>query len=111
MSELVFLAHLPLLRIDSESLHFASGDLWRMPFANFLGLTGGAFENHQTEYEETAPVFYRVLLDLELPSLTPGRADGTTAIEIKAPSDNWGLFAQFRSEEHTSELKSLAYLV
>jgi hypothetical protein len=94
MSELVFLAHLPLLRIDSESIPFAGGDLWRMPFEHFRGLTGSAFESHQSEYEETAPVFYRVVLNLELPGLTPGRGDGTTAIQIKAPSDNWALFEQ-----------------
>jgi len=95
MSELVFLAHLPLLRIDSESIPFAGGDLWRMPFENFCALTGSAFESHQSEYEATAPVFYRVVGDLELPALTPGRGDGTNAIEIKAPSDNWGFFEQF----------------
>lgn len=95
MSELVFLAHLPLLRIDSESIPFAGGDLWRMPFENFCALTGSAFESHQSEYEATAPVFYRVVADLELPGLTPGRGDATKAIEIKAPSDNWGLFEQF----------------
>ena len=32
MSQLMFLAHLPLLRMEQEEVPFAGGWLWRVPF-------------------------------------------------------------------------------
>jgi len=90
MSDVVFLAHIPLLRVEAESAPFGHGDLWRMPFDHFDALTLGAFDRHRSDYEATAPVFYRAMLDINLPGLVPGTATSSGAIEVKAPSDDWG---------------------
>jgi hypothetical protein len=89
MSDVVFLAHIPLLRVEAESAPFGHGDLWRMPFDHFDALTLGAFDRHRSEYEATAPVFYRSMLDINLPGLVAGTATHSGAIEMKAPSDDW----------------------
>ena len=88
MNKIVFLAHIPTLRIDAESLPFSGGDLWRMPFDEYCKLTGGSFASHQGDYDATSPVFYRVQADVELP-VTADEPGFSRAIEIKAPSDNW----------------------
>jgi hypothetical protein len=49
-------------------------------------LTLGAFDRHRSEYEATAPVFYRSMLDINLPGLVAGTATHSGAIEMKAPS-------------------------
>ncbi len=59
-------SHIPLLRIAEEELAFADGMLWRMPFDVFNDWTVGAFEDHRERYEQTAPVFYRIVADLPL---------------------------------------------
>jgi hypothetical protein len=67
--EVVLAAHMPLLRIERDSIAFAGGDLWRMPFETFDGLTAGAFSDHQAQYEAIAPVFYRLVVRPQLPNL------------------------------------------
>jgi hypothetical protein len=94
MSELVFLTHIPLLRIEQDSIPFMVGDLWRMPFEAFNDLTVGAFEDHQQRYDAAAPVFYRAEADLPLPMLHPPNAvsDGKRhRLELKMATDNWQL--------------------
>jgi hypothetical protein len=86
---------MPLLRIEAERLPFAGGDLWRLPFDRYLELTGTAFADHRAAYEETAPVFYQVRVDLDLPILRPRREAPRGVIEIKAPSHDWGFLGQF----------------
>jgi hypothetical protein len=87
-SELVFLAHIPLLRLEQESVPFREGDLWRMPFEHYDNITLGAFSDQQASYEETAPVFYRVMGNLDLTMLQPGQVDARGTIELKMPSDD-----------------------
>ncbi len=89
MSELVFLSHLPLLRIGEETVPFAGGELWRLPFDLYNDLTLGAFSDHRRTYDAVAPVFYRVDLDLDLDILKPGRADNRRVLELKAPTNKW----------------------
>src|SRR5438552_6860571 len=98
MSQLVFLTHFPLLRIEAESILFGAGDLWQMPFERFDDLTLGAFTDHRRRFEEAAPVFYRVQRDLPLPILRPQGKDAEPekrhAIELKMPSNNWEILTQ-----------------
>ena len=95
MSELVFLSHIPLLRIEEETLPFQGGDLWQLPFETYDALSLRAFTDHRKEYEETSPVFYRIEVNLDLPILQEDREGDEGAIEIKIPSDNWALLAQY----------------
>lgn len=77
--EVVLAAHMPLLRIERDSIAFAGGDLWRMPFESFDGLTAGAFSDHRAQYEAIAPVFYRLVVRPQLPNLVrsdPSQAGG-----------------------------------
>lgn len=77
--EITLVAHLPLVRIDVESLPFAGGDLWRMPFDTFDRLTVGAFADHRAAYEAQSPVFYRLVVRPVLPNVVPvpdGQASG-----------------------------------
>lgn len=91
-SELVLAAHLPLLRIEEETVPFVGGDLWRMPWETFDTLTLGAFSDHRAAYEAVAPVFFRVTIrpqqmeNLRPIEPTPGRTEST---QLKMPSDRW----------------------
>lgn len=91
MAELCFVAHLPLLRIEPE--HFDCGEfkLWRMPFEVFDNLSQGAFSDHRSAYEVTAPVFLRLDMNFDATSdgfVRPLRA-ARAVPEIKVPSANW----------------------
>ena len=83
--EVVLAAHMPLLRIERDSIAFAGGDLWRMPFETFDGLTAGAFSDHRVQYEAIAPVFYRLVVRPRLPNLVrsdPSQA-GSVNLQLK----------------------------
>jgi hypothetical protein len=83
MADIVFLAHLPLLRIPAESVPFHGGDLWRMPFEAYRSITAGAFDRPR-EYEATSPVFYRRMKALELPFLSKRtEADKGNMLQLK----------------------------
>ncbi|MDJ0869491.1 MAG: hypothetical protein QNK03_25535 [Myxococcota bacterium] len=89
MSQLIFLAHLPLLRMEQEEVPFAGGWLWRVPFETYDSLSLGAFSDHRRGYEETAPVFFRFDAEFDLPELSEGVEEAGGAIELKTRSDNW----------------------
>jgi hypothetical protein len=55
MSRMIFLAHLPLLRIAEEEIDFAGGSLWRMPFAVYDDLSLRKLADHEKAYTATAP--------------------------------------------------------
>jgi hypothetical protein len=83
MADIVFLAHLPLLRIPAESVPFLGGDLWRMPFDTYRAITAGAFDRPR-EYEATSPVFYRRMEALELPFMSKRtEADTGSMFQLK----------------------------
>jgi hypothetical protein len=96
MPNMIFIAHLPLLRIDEETCPFGFGKLWRMPFENYDSLTLGAFTDHRPDYEKTAPVFYYIEIEDEWPNLSPGKADALRMAQMKFPSNNWSLLPQLR---------------
>lgn len=89
MGSFTFYTHIPLLRLDSEGYRFGQGVLFPMAFDDFNSLTLGAFEDHRKAYEATAPVFYRVSVELDFPYVKPGSHNGM--IELKAASDQWGI--------------------
>lgn len=90
-SDVVFAAHLPLLRIAEDSIAFAGGDLWRMPFETFNVLTVGAFEDHADKYIATAPVFYRLVVRPDLPNLKrlPMGQTDSAHLHLKLPGERW----------------------
>jgi hypothetical protein len=90
-SDVVLLAHMPLLRIGAETVPFAGGDLWRMPFEAFDTLTVGAFEDHADKYNAAAPVFYRMVTHPELDNLRPEPegSKGSHRIQAKLPGLRW----------------------
>jgi hypothetical protein len=92
MANVVFLAHLPLLRLETDSVPFFRGDLWRMPFGAYSQITANAFDRPR-EYAATDPVFYRCMVDLTLPFLSPRtEADASTMAQMKLPSTaRWSL--------------------
>lgn len=94
MCKMIFLAHLPLLRIAKEEVPFAGGSLWRLPFDVYNELSLGAFQDHERAYTGTAPVFYRVDADLESALVRPGAAVAGGAAELKVPSNDWGFISQ-----------------
>ncbi len=95
--EIVLVAHLPLVRTDQESLPFAGGDLWRMPFEVFDALTVGAFSDHQEAYEAMAPVFLRVVVRARLPNVVALDEARThnSSLQMKLPERSWPLLARF----------------
>ncbi len=90
MYSLLFLTHIPLLRLESDVVPFGDGALFRMPFDSFNLLTMGAFADHQRDYDATAPVFYQVELDLDHPFIKPERSNQQAMQEMKISSDNFG---------------------
>jgi hypothetical protein len=94
MSKMIFLAHLPLLRIAEEEVSFAGGRLWRLPFEVYNELSLGAFQDHEKAYTETAPVFYRVNADLDVPLVRLAEKVPEGAVELKMPSHNWEFISQ-----------------
>lgn len=95
--EIVLVSHLPLVCIDADSLPFAGGDLWRMPFEVFDALTVGAFSDHQKAYEAVAPVFLRVVVRARLPNVVALDEAQThsSSLQLKLPERSWPLLAQF----------------
>jgi hypothetical protein len=98
--EIVLVAHLPLVRSDQESLPFAGGDLWRMPFDAFDAfdaLTVGAFSDHRKAYEAMAPVFLRVVVQARLPNVVPLDAAQarSSRLQLKLPERSWPLLTRF----------------
>lgn len=98
MSGVVFLAHLPMLRIAEEAIAFAGGTLWCLPFETYNALSLGAFEDHQKAYEATAPVFYRFEADLDVALGTLPDDGKAHAIELKIPTNNQAMAAELGLE-------------
>lgn len=94
MSKITFLAHLPLLRIAEEDISFNGGSLWRLPFEIYNRLSLGAFQDHEKAYTETAPVFYRVDVDLDISLVKSAEEVPAGVYELKMPSNNWNLLSQ-----------------
>lgn len=90
MSDVILLAHIPCLRIDRDEAAFAQGLLWRMPFDVFNQLTVGAFSDHRRTYEATAPVFYRIDTNIDLPA-AGGKEQKDKVTEVKIPLDKWAM--------------------
>jgi hypothetical protein len=89
MPAVVFLTHVPLLRLAEDDVPFAGGELTRLPWEQYDMLSQGAFSDFQRLYEETAPVFYRVdLPDLQVPPVSSAPSTGGM-IEFSAPSGVW----------------------
>jgi len=87
MPIVTFLAHVPTLRISVEGTRFARGTLWTMPFEAFNAMTLGAFEDHRTSYEATAPVFFRGSFEVDV-DIAPIADDArVTAWQLKARED------------------------
>jgi hypothetical protein len=88
MPAVVFLSHIPTLRI-AEDAPFAGGELTRLPWDQYDMLSQGAFSDFRQLYEGTAPVFYRVdAPELEAPPVTNAPAEGGMC-EVSAPSGLW----------------------
>lgn len=89
MPAVVFLTHVPLLRLADDEAPFADGELTRLPWEQYDMLSQGAFSDFQRLYEATAPVFYRVdVPDLDVPPVSSKAATGG-ALEFSAPSGAW----------------------
>lgn len=86
---ITILAHLPLLRIEEDSIPFVDGTLWQMPFEQYDALSLGAYSDHRSAYEKTAPVFYTFDISLDLPFLREGLPAYAGAIELKIRSDDF----------------------
>jgi hypothetical protein len=102
------------------------GSLWQRPFDVFDGITCGAFSDHRSSYEATAPVFYRVEWSVDLPDtagakreksedygLPPGQK---SAFEMKLPTDRWATLHSFdlgflEQFHHSVDLAWLALLL
>jgi hypothetical protein len=94
MSKMVFLAHLPLLRIAEEEVSFAGGSLWRLPFEVYDELSLGAFRDHEKAYAKTAPVFYRVDANVDSALVRPAEEVVGNAVELKTPTNDWEFLNQ-----------------
>lgn len=94
MGEIIIMTHIPQLRIEADQIPFAGGQLWCMPFDVYNELSLGAFSDHKRAYELTAPVFFRVDVDWDLPILQPGPPPQKPgAFELKARTDDWSFLA------------------
>ena len=88
MAVLIFIAHLPLLRMErQDDFAIGGGVLTRMPWPQFDALTQRAFTDWQAKYEQTEPVFFWYQEDLDLPLIQPGGVDGME--EAKTPMAGW----------------------
>lgn len=93
--EIVLVAHLPLVRIAQQSLPFAGGDLWRMPFETFDVLTAHAFSDHRPAYDAMAPVFLRLVVSARLLQVVPlPEAAQQAHLQLKLPERAWPLLAR-----------------
>src|SRR3989441_8633536 len=63
-----------------------------------------------TQYNQPTAQFYHVITDDRWPYYIYGAQQDNSTIAIKSYDDD-GVIGRQRSEEHTSELQSLAYLV
>src|SRR6266571_6295751 len=89
MPAVVFLTHVPLLRLAEDDVPFAGGELTHLPWEQYDLLSQGAFSDFQRLYEQTAPVFYRLdLPDLQVPPVSSSPSTGGM-IEFSAPSGMW----------------------
>ncbi|KQW42322.1 MULTISPECIES: hypothetical protein [unclassified Roseateles] len=95
--EIVLVSHLPLVCIAADSVPFAGGDLWRMPFEVFDALTVGAFSDHQKAYAAMAPVFLRVVLRARLPNVVALHEPQarSSSLQLKLPERSWPLLTEF----------------
>jgi len=95
MAHAVFIAHLPLLRIEPERVAIAGGILARYPFEPYNNLSGGAFEGQRHAYDATDPVVFVVEGEIDAPIFAPGLLEQRSTAEIKVAFDGWeGLLPQ-----------------
>ncbi|MDP8942843.1 MAG: hypothetical protein M3N16_01780 [Actinomycetota bacterium] len=89
MPAVVFFTHIPLLRLASDEVPFAYGQVTHLAWDDYNSLSQGAFEDFQSLYEATAPVFYRVdVHDLAVPPISDAPSTGGM-IELSAPAQAW----------------------
>lgn len=91
MGKLLFLTHIPLLRIEEEQVPFAGGTLWQVPFETYDELSLRAFSEQRKNYEGTSPVFYSVQTEMDLPNLAERDEPISGVAQLKMPSNNWQL--------------------
>ena len=84
MSELVYLANFPGLRIENDREAFAGLTLYRLPFEEYDGLTCGAFEEYAADYASTQPVFLAWDQEIDLAEPPPD-AGPVSALQLKRP--------------------------
>lgn len=89
MAGLAFLTHVPLLRVREEVMPFGPYWLWRMPFDDYDRWSSGAFSDHRQRYDETAPVFLRLDVDLDLPVIRSGAPSAGGVAELKVSPVGW----------------------
>lgn len=88
MAVLVFIAHLPLLRMErQDDFAIGNGVLTKIPWTQFDALTQRAFTDWQAKYEQADPVSFWYQEDLDLPLIQPGGVGGME--EAKTPMAGW----------------------
>ena len=112
MAVVNYWAHLPYLRISEETVPFGPGQLWRLPFEVWSYLTGGAYDDQQSSYDATQPVFFYCEIDADWPIIVPGRLEKWQAVEIKKPTHEADeLFEEMGFAFLTQFLKTYAWSV
>ncbi len=81
-----YYSHIPMIRSTEEVCPLGPGSLWRFPFVAWNAQTAGAFEEHQEAYDQTAPVFFFIEIEVDWPFLVPGQPEKPNNIELKKPT-------------------------
>jgi hypothetical protein len=88
MAHLIFIAHLPLIRMTrQEDFELGPGVLTKLPWEQFDGLCQGAFSSWQRKYVGADPVFYWFQEEGDFPFVREGGADSMQ--ELKLPTSAW----------------------
>ena len=81
-----YYSHIPTIRIAEENRQLGPGFLWRLPFDAWNAQTAGAFEDHQSAFDRTAPVFFFLEVEVDWPFLVPGQLAKQSNFELKRPT-------------------------
>lgn len=88
MADIVFIAHMPLLRmVGGEDFPIGGGVLTRVPWDQFDSLSQGAFSEWRHKYEAADPVFYWFQEAGDFAFVSDGEAQGLE--ELKLPTASW----------------------
>jgi hypothetical protein len=86
MAVINYYSHIPMIRSAEESRPLGPGLLWRFPFEAWNAQTAGAFEDHKEAYDQTAPMFFFIEIEVDWPILAPGQQERPNNIELKKPT-------------------------